>query len=402
MRKKQKLIAIVLCIIIVAYISYAIYLLIVNPKDTYIIKQGTLSNEDETVGYIIRNEQVITDETHDNGIYAIVPEGQKVSKNENVFRYYNDGEKEITEKIIELNGKIQELLENEKIVPTADIKVIENQIDEKIKNINTLNNYQEILECKNDIDSLISKKINFIGNITQNQEIKNLINERTQYENTLTNGSQYMQATMSGVVSYRVDGLEDKLSPENFSQITEEYLDSLGLKTSQIISTSTDSAKIIDNFECYIAVSLNTENALNAKVGDNVQLRISNKDEYDAQIVQINEGSGSRTIIFKTDKLTQGLITHRKVEVDVIWWNKSGLKVPIEALIEENGLYYVIRNRMGNQAKILVKVEYKTDNFAIIGSYSAEELQELGYDEKEIRNYKKISNYDEIIIESKK
>ena len=133
-----------------------------------------------------------------------------------------------------------------------------------------------------------------------------------------------------------------------------------------------------------------------------VQLRISNKDEYDAQIVQINEGSGSRTIIFKTDKLTQGLITHRKVEVDVIWWNKSGLKVPIEALIEENGLYYVIRNRMGNQAKILVKVEYKTDNFAIIGSYSAEELQELGYDEKEIRNYKKISNYDEIIIESKK
>ena len=146
MRKKQKLIAIVLCILIVAYISYAIYLLIVNPKDTYIIKQGTLSNEDETVGYIIRNEQVITDETHDNGIYAIVPEGQKVSKNENVFRYYNDGEKEITEKIIELNGKIQELLENEKIVPTADIKVIENQIDEKIKNINTLNNYQEIIK----------------------------------------------------------------------------------------------------------------------------------------------------------------------------------------------------------------------------------------------------------------
>ena len=80
MRKKQKLIAIVLCIIIVAYISYAIYLLIVNPKDTYIIKQGTLSNEDETVGYIIRNEQVITDETHDNGIYAIVPEGQKYLK----------------------------------------------------------------------------------------------------------------------------------------------------------------------------------------------------------------------------------------------------------------------------------------------------------------------------------
>ena len=144
------------------------------------------------------------------------------------------------------------------------------------------------------------------------------------------------------------------------------------------------------------------QNALNAKVGDNVQLRISNKDEYDAQIVQINEGSGSRTIIFKIDKLTQGLITHRKVEVDVIWWNKSGLKVPIEALIEENGLYYVIRNRMGNQAKILVKVEYKTDNFAIIGSYSAEELQELGYDEKEIRNYRKISNYDEIVIESKK
>lgn len=398
MKKSKKVIAIILVSLVVIYIAYAIYLLIVHPTDTYVVKQGTLSKEDETTGYIIRDEEVIKEENNENGIYEIATEGQRVAVGDTIFRYYRDDEKEITSKINEINYKIQEILEQEKNTSSADIKAIENQIEEKIESVNTLNNYQEITEYKKSIDELISKKIRFIGEVTENKEIKSLVKERNNYENQLKNGSKYQTTDKSGIVSYRVDGLEDILSVEKFDLITEDYLEKLDLKAGQIVSTSNESGKVIDNFKCYIAVTMDSKEAMEAKVGDSVEIRISNKDECKAKIVQINEESGKRTIIFQINKMTEDLINHRKVAVDVIWWNVSGLKVPNQALIEEDGLNYVLRNKAGVQTKLLVKVKKQTDKFSIISEYSNTELQELGLDEKEIKNYKKITNYDEIIL----
>ncbi len=401
MKKSKKIIAIFFALLIIAYVFYAIYLLIVSPKDTYIITKGTLSKEDTSIGYIIRNEIVIKEENYENGIYAIAGEGKKVAYQDPIFRYYSDNEKEISNKISELNYQIQELLEKEeKKTSSADIKAIENEIENQIENAKKLNNYQEIVEYKNNINTLIGKKINFIGNSTENKEIKKLIKEKQTYEQQLKSGTEYKTAPMSGIVSYRVDGLEEKLSVSQFNLITEEYLNQIDLKTGQIIGASNDSGKVIDNFKCYIAVTLDSAEAMNAKVGDTIKLRLSNKEEIDAKIEQINEESGKRTIIFKINKMTEDLISHRKIIVDVIWWDTTGLKIPNQGLIEENGLYYVIRNRAGVQSKILVKVEMKTDKFSIISEYTTEELKNLGYDEQSIRNYKKITNYDEILLNS--
>lgn len=398
MSKGKKIIAILSASVIIAYIIWAIYLLIVHPTDVYVVSQGTISQEDETVGYIIRNEKIQKSENYVNGIYAIASEGQRVAINEPIFRYYSDSEKEITTQINEINYQIQDLLEQEKNLTSADIKAIENQIEEKIENINKLNNYQEINEYKKDIDTLISKKIRFIGDVTENKEIKNLVKERNSLENKLKNGSEYQKAPISGIVSYRVDGLEESFSTDNFNAINEQYLENLDLKTGQIISASNECGKVIDNFKCYIAVIMDSKEAMEAEVNDTVKIRISNDEEESAKIVQINEESGKRTIIFQIDKMTENLISHRKIAVDVIWWDVSGLKVPNQALTQENGLYYVTRNKAGVQSKILVKVKRQTDKYSIIESYKNEELQELGYNAQEIKNYKKISNYDEIMI----
>ena len=225
--KGKAIIAILSGIIIVAYVISAIYLLIVHQSDTYVISQGTVTQEDETVGYIIRDEQVKKSDNYNNGIYAIASEGQRVAINEPIFRYYSDTEKQINSEINDINYKIQDLLEKDKSVTSADIKAIEKQIEEKMQNINTLNNYQEISEYKKNIDTLISKKIGFIGDATENKDIKKLIKQRKELESKLKNSSEYQKAPSSGIVSYRVDGLEEKLSPSDFNSLNEKYLDSL-------------------------------------------------------------------------------------------------------------------------------------------------------------------------------
>lgn len=398
MKKAKKIISILLILIVIVYIAYAVCLLIINPTDTYIIKNENLSKEDSIIGYIVRDEQVIKGENYENGIYAIAAEGQKVAKSESIFRYYSSDEKEISKKIDELDYQIQTLLEKEKNIPSADIKAIENQIEQKIEKLKELNNYQEIAEYKNNIDSLISKKINFIGDATENNEIKKMINQRNSYEEQLKKGSEYITANTSGIVSYRVDGLEEEFSTDKFDQMTESYLEKNDLKTGQIIATSDECGKIIDNFQCYIVSTMDSESAMNAKVGDTVEIRTSSKVEESAKIIQINEESGKRTIIFKLNKMNEELINHRKISLDVIWWSQSGLKVPNQALIEEDGKYYILRNKSGSQSKILVNVKMKTEKSSIISSYTATELKELGYDEDYIKNYKKINNYDEVIL----
>lgn len=398
MKKSKKLIAIFSALIIITYMIWAIFLLVSRSSETYIVRQGTLTQEDETVGYIIRDEKVEKGEDYENGIYEIATENQRVAVGDSIFRYYSDSEKEITEQVEEINKQIQEILEQENEVTSADIKAIESQIEEKIEHINTINNYQEIVEDKKNIDELISKKINFIGDVTENKDIKKLVKDRKALEEKLKSGSKYQKAQMSGIVSYRVDGLEETLTPEKFNDINEKLLNSLDIKTGEIISTSDECGKVIDNFKCYIAVTLNSKQAMEAKVNDSLKLRISN-EETKAKIVQINEeNNNKRTIIFQINKMTEDLIKHRKVLVDVIWWNDSGLKVPNSTLTKEGNLYYVVRNKAGVQNKILVKIIKQTENYSIIDSYTDQELQELGFSQQEIKNYKKITNYDEIEI----
>lgn len=105
-------------------------------------------------------------------------------------------------------------------------------------------------------------------------------------------------------------------------------------------------------------------------------------------------------LVFNINKSVEDLIAYRKISIDVIWWSYSGLKVPNTALIQEDDLYYVIRNRTGYTDKILVKVLKQNQNYSIIENYTTKELLELGYTQDEISSMKSISLYDEIAVNS--
>ena len=138
---------------------------------------------------------------------------------------------------------------------------------------------------------------------------------------------------------------------------------------------------------------------MSAKEGDIIKLRLSNHDEISAEIVRISDfNDGEAVVIFKITQDVEYLISYRKISIDVIWWNASGLKVPNSAIITENDKNYVIRNRVGYTDKILVKIEKQNENYSIIKSYTTEELMDLGYTTNEIPSMKSISLYDEIVL----
>ncbi len=403
----KKILIFIIVLIVLIYFIYAIIELVKQPTDIFVIENGGLSEEESAVGYIIRKETVVQGNNYKNGIMQIKKEGEKVAKGESIFRYYSNNEESLVKKIEELDVKIQEAMEQDNSLPLSDMKILDNQIQQKLLEASNLNDIQKIEEYRKDISNLVTKKAKIAGDLSPaGSYIRKLIEERSSYETTLNSGSEYIQAPESGIVSYRVDGLESTLTPDSFSTLNKKFLDGLNLKTGEIIATSDENGKIIDNFEGYIATNLQSEKANQANVGDNVTLRLSNSAEIPATIEYIIQDEDSKLIIFKITNDLEQLANYRKITFDVIWWSYNGLKVPNSSLIKEtskNGkeIYSIIRNRMGYTDKIIVKVLKQNNSYSIITNYTKQEFEELGYNEDDIKAMKEIVLYDEIVLKPK-
>lgn len=397
---RKKIVIYVILLLIVMYILYTIYLLIMQPTNIFTIEEGKLYQEETDIGYVIRNEKVVKGENYKNGMEQIKSEGEKVATNEKIFRYYSSNEENLKQKVAELDEKVQSVMTSDTSLFSSDMKLLENQIDEKVSDINKITDISKLEEYKKEIDNLVQKKAKIAGDLSpKGSYLNQLIEERKKYESQLNSGAEYVSAPMSGIVSYKVDGLEDTLTPENFSSLSKEYLENLDLKTGKLVATNDECGKVINNFCCYIATVSSSEEAKQAEVGKKVKIRLSNNSEIEAEITNlIKEDDGDILIILKIDKQVEELINYRKISFDLIWWSESGLKVPNQAIVNIDNKNYVVRSRAGYLSKILVKIKKQGEKYSIIEAYTAEEMKKEGYTNEEIAGYKKISLYDEILI----
>ena len=262
----------------------------------------------------------------------------------------------------------------------------------------SLEEKEKIAEYKKEIENYILKKTNIVGeNSKAGSYLNNLIQERKNYENQLNSGSEYIKAPMSGVVSYKVDGLEDVLTPDDFSSYNRSFFEGLNLKTGQTVATNTECGKVVNNYECYIATIIKKEQLHDIEQGDKLNLRLSNGDEISSSVEYAMEQTDDDVlVVFKISKDVEKLISNRKISFDIIFWQYSGYKVPNTAIIKENDLAYVVRNRAGYLTRVLVKVEKENDSYSIIDNYSSDELKEMGYNSSELNVSTKINMYDEI------
>ena len=310
---------------------------------------------------------------------------------------------EIKDVLSDIDIKIQETIENNNSneLVLADTRLLDSQIDQALSDINTLNNIQKIQETKKKLNTYISKKARIAGeNSPSGSYLRKLIDERSKYENELNNGSEYVTAPVSGMVSYRVDGLEETLTTNDFSKYNKEFLNNLNLKTGQIISTNSETGKIINNFKCYIACTSKSEEAKKAEVGDKIKITLPSTKNVDAKIEYIiKENDDEVTLVLSFSEGIDELLMYRKISFDIIWWDQSGYKVANTAIIEDNGLNYVIRTKAGYLERVLVKVKKRGEDYSIVSNYSTSEIKELENVNKNART--SIILYDELILNPK-
>ena len=156
--KSKVIAATVIFAIILIYVIYYTVKLVQNPTNTFIVTNGKISQEENDIGYSVREETVIKGQNYKNGMAKIKNEGEKVAKGDSVFRYYSSGEENLKSKIAELDVEIQELMQNEKGNYPSDAKLLESQIEKELDSICQVNNAQKIQEYKKSINTYITRR----------------------------------------------------------------------------------------------------------------------------------------------------------------------------------------------------------------------------------------------------
>ena len=91
-----------------------------KPTDVFVVANGSLSYEESTEGYIIRDEVVLQGENYKNGMVQVLSDGERAAKDEIVFRYYSNSEDTILEEITKLDEEISEIIESSGIKPFSE------------------------------------------------------------------------------------------------------------------------------------------------------------------------------------------------------------------------------------------------------------------------------------------
>ncbi len=416
-------------IIVIVFFIVSLVRLFRKPADTVMLKNGELINYEEVVGYIIRDEEVIDTSSYEGRIKAAVADAERVSKGEVVMNYVSKEEEQLTKKISELDGKIEKAIESQQTIFTNDVKVLETEIENYIYSNLRANNF---LDTTNEyikiINEKVEKKAKIVGELSPaGSELKSLIQERAKYESELNDSEKAVYATKAGLVSYRVDGYENILTPKSFSELTSEYLKGLRLTTNEVISSNSNEVKLVDNFSCYIAVPMSLEVRENITLNGTVNLRFKNTGDrlIPATVEYFSTEEDKILVIFKVNSNVEELTKYRKIALDVVWWRTKGLKVnedviyytelevdvlpEMQASGETNVSGDVLKTQTIQVPTVSVKKAYynptvfvkilkSAKGFVIIDNYKTEELEQMGLSQEVISNNGTIKLYDELIV----
>ena len=222
-----------------------------------------------------------------------------------------------------------------------------------------------------------------------------------------------------------MDNLENVLTYNSISALTTNALKNLKTTLDGEIPINHNKVKIVNNFECYIAIPMNSEEAYNVKLNDTVYLRFKNtgNELIPATVEYISNEENGILLFFKVKLNVEELTKYRKIGLDVVWWSSTGLKVNKSAVTytnidigaEESGdlnyntsgdvqitkqiqLPTITVKKAYNTETVWVKILKETKDFVIIDNYTDSELLEMGLSESDISSRSTIKMYDEALV----
>ncbi len=375
--KKDILQKIAISLLSAFVIIYCFVQMISSYSDQLEYTQAILTSYEEKqdlVGYILRNEKLVTNDIAGN-VYTPVEEGTKVKKGQLLATVYaNAGEKNIQQRILEIDEKI-EILSNSQIDTsfiTSDVSKLDNEIYDLIydtRNNVEQNSLNSATKNRGDLLTSLNRRQIIIKTVSTFEPlIAQLKTEKAALESSLSGELGKVYSPVAGYFSLDVDGWETQFTAQALESMTVESFQQL--ISGSPSSTANTVGKICVDYDWYTLCPVDKTEAVDYTVGKEYSLEFPSTTNQvftavlDRMITQTD--SDLVVLVFRSNEISDDFKYTRKQNVKIILKHLEGLRINKEALRivdGEQGVYVVLGNNIYfRKAEII----YTSDDYYLI------------------------------------
>lgn len=317
-------------------------------------------------------------------------EGEKVKRgleNLSVTKSTNDL---IDKKIDAINKRLKDLDYDTSDEESLDQKTMNKKIKALQISINQ-KRYEDLSQILNSAEDEEDKYYESIKNYSIDKllEMKDELNESKRSE------APAVKVSMSGIVSYFIDGLEDKYTNENFDALFEKDLieDSKSYSLNQ--GKSNDNFKILDNFSMNILAFSDDKKLEDVNVNDVVLIEwdLTGTKTYARVLKKEKTGDTYKFLLNIRERISE-LYKDRFSKMEIIFDEYKTFKLPKSALVDRGSEKGVYIKDIDNT------IRYK--RVLLVGS-DRDNIYVMRTDDNGLMKYKKlkfksIKYYDEVVV----
>lgn len=338
---------------------------------------------------LIRTEEVYQAGRH-SYFTTQAKEGEKVKRgleNLSVTKSTNDL---IDKKIDAINKRLKDFDYDTSGEESFDQKAMNKKIKALQISINQ-KRYEDLSQILNSAEDEEDKYYESIKNYSIDKllEMKDELNESKRSE------APAVKVSMSGIVSYFIDGLEDKYTNENFDALFEKDLieDSKSYSLNQ--GKSNDNFKILDNFSMNILAFSDDKKLEDVNVNDVVLIEwdLTGTKTYARVLKKEKSGDTYKFLLNIRERISE-LYKDRFSKMEIIFDEYKTFKLPKSALVDKGSEKGVYIKDIDNT------IRYK--RVLLVGS-DRDNIYVMRTDDNGLMKYKKlkfksIKYYDEVVV----
>ncbi len=341
--RKKKFRLMLISIIILYMIIRSIPSLLANNAKTTLPEKDILINKDLAQAVIIKKENLFNADASGE-LKLFLKEGDRASSGTKVASINIEGNiSELEKKLSDIEKSILVLEASEK---DGHENLSEEKLEKELEKLVIENKYEEIYLLKEKIDA-------YKNNDIKNEKIDKLIEtsleelkiEKQEITNEINSYTINYYTNVGGIISYEIDGYEDKYIPRDFEKYTYDEIDISKVKINDTKIKSEivlDEAiyKIIDNFEWYMGIKIeDLEKVGNYEKGKLIRIEIKeDEEELLGRIIAVNNSEDKSVLIVKFNTMLHNYYNKRFAEVYLVKDKIEGYKIPSRAVIEKDSI----------------------------------------------------------------
>lgn len=390
MKQGKSIITIVMLLLAAAiaiYFGFYVYDSLNDPFSTTLAYAYTEYDSAQAQGLLVREEQVLT--TQEGIVEVVCGESKKVAVGELVARVYRDSRAKSD--YAQLERLEQEIALLQSVAGSGVGVESAARLDEDILDAVvqlrasvSLSDYTQMQEQIQQVKSNVLKRGYTYGDgvtvADLQARLKQLRQERSEQSQQFAGAATNIRSSQSGVFSSYVDGYENRLTPEQLSEMTLEQLDQL-IEEGTSLPESGCVGKVITSNRWYFVCRLDEEAAARLPIKDKdktVTVRFVGDFSQDVKMRVERVGkpeNGQALVVLSSDRYLARTTQLRQQTAQVIFDGFEGLRVPKQALRmeyenytdKETGVETQVR-RLGVYVLVSGRAEFKEVKVVAEGS----------------------------------